>query len=121
MIGLERSFICHRSVGYAEGPFFIYIRDILAYFMYISHACHESKATRSINKWPKFTTIGSYMTKQGRTCPRAEGGHCPPPQNKILKKKSRIKILRFSLKYIYIYIFVSPLLKYLDIDLQENK
>ena len=43
----------------------------------------------------------------------------PPPPNK--KKKFSIKKLRFALIYIYIYIFVSPPLKYLDIDLQENK
>jgi len=40
----------------------------------------------------------------------------PPLQNKK-NKKIRIKKLRFAL----IYIFVSPSLKYLDIDLQENK
>ena len=43
-----------------------------------------------------------------------EGGNAP-------KKKTSIKKLRFALIYIYIYIFVSPPLKYLDIDLQENK
>lgn len=40
--------------------------------MYNSHACLESKATTSINKWPNFTPIGSYMTKYSRMFPAVE-------------------------------------------------
>lgn len=40
--------------------------------MYNSHACLESKATTSINKWPNFTLIGSYMTKYSRMFPAVE-------------------------------------------------
>ena len=56
-------------------------------------------------------------SNQGRTYTRAEGGHSPPPPPQI-KKKTSIKKLRFAHKK---NIYVSPPLKYLDIDLQENK
>ena len=45
-------------------------------------------------------------------------GAIPPPPPPQIKKKTSIKKLRFAHKK---YIYVSPPLKYLDIDLQENK
>ena len=54
---------------------------------------------------------GSTLGQRGAIAP-------PPPP---IKKKTSIKKLSFALIYMYIYLFVYPTLKYLDIDLQENK
>ena len=61
-----------------------------------------------------------YHFMQGRIYVGAEGGYCPPSPPHLKKKKTSIKKIMIC-PYIYIYIFVSPPLKYLDIDLQENK